>query len=170
MIFKIGTKIIYARGAKGPLIGQVGYVETEPDAHNIVMVKFSTFGDGASYPCWIGNLDLASGEKLPRVVHCKKEPHDIYIGRGSRWGNPYSHKEGTAALWVVETREDAIRLYEEWLRAQPELMAAVKKQLRGKILGCYCSPLACHGDVLLKIANEQDLDSPSTDLVNQQQD
>ena len=91
----------------------------------------------------------------PKVVNCKKENYHVYIGRGSKFGNPYSHQEGTQALWVVDTREDAIRLYEEWLRAQPELMAAVKKELRGKILGCFCSPLACHGDVLLKIANEE---------------
>jgi hypothetical protein len=100
-----------------------------------------------------------------KVVHCKKDRYDVYIGRGSRWGNPYSHKEGTAASWIVETREDAIRLYEEWLRAQPDLVAAAKKELKGKTLGCWCKPLACHGDVLLKIANEEDLDSPPTDLV-----
>jgi len=89
-----------------------------------------------------------------KVVHFKKEPYDIYVGRGSKWGNPYSHMEGTAAKWVVDSREDAVRLYEEWLRAQPELVAAAKKELKGKVLGCWCKPLACHGDVLLKIANE----------------
>lgn len=111
------------------------------------------------------------GIKTPKVVHCKSgEPYDVYIGRGSPFGNPYSHKEGTQALWVVDTREDAIRLYEEWLRAQPELMAKVKKELRYQTLACFCKPLACHGDVLLKIANEEDLDSPDTDLVIQQKD
>jgi hypothetical protein len=92
--------------------------------------------------------------KIPKVVHCKKEPYDVYIGRGSKWGNPYSHKEGTMAAWVVDTREQAILLYEEHIRSQPELMDAAIKELRGKILGCYCKPLDCHGDVLLKIANE----------------
>lgn len=91
-----------------------------------------------------------------KVVHCKLENFDVYIGRGSKWGNPYSHKEGTSAAWVVETREDAIRLYEEWLRAQPALLAAVKTELKDKTLGCWCKPLACHGDVLLKIANEEE--------------
>lgn len=150
---KIGGRVIYARGAKGTLIGQSGYIESEPDDHNIVMVKFDS---GNSYPCWIGNLDSPNCVKAPKVVHCKSgEPYDIYVGRGSKWGNPYSHQEGTTAKWVVETREDAIRLYEEWLRAQPELMAAVKKELKSKILGCFCAPLACHGSVLLKIANEE---------------
>jgi len=31
----------------------------------------------------------------------------------------------------------------------------VKANLRGKILGCYCAPLACHGDILARIANEE---------------
>jgi Domain of unknown function (DUF4326) len=90
-----------------------------------------------------------------KVVHYKKEPCDVYIGRGSKWGNPYSHKKGTMALWEVDTREDAIRLFEEWFRAQPELMAAAKKELKDRVLGCWCKPLDCHGDVLLKIANEE---------------
>lgn len=89
-----------------------------------------------------------------KVVHCKKEPYDVYIGRGSKFGNPYSHLPNSAAPFPVETREDAIRLYEEWIRSQPELMEAAKKELRGKILGCWCAPLACHGDVLIRIANE----------------
>lgn len=89
-----------------------------------------------------------------KVVHCKKEPYDVYIGRGSKFGNPYSHLPNSAAPFPVETREDAIRLYEEWIRSQPELMEAVKKELRGKILGCWCAPLACHGDVLIRISNE----------------
>lgn len=90
-----------------------------------------------------------------KVVHCKKSSYDVYIGRGSKWGNPYSHLPNSAAPYPVETREDAIRLYEEWIRAQPELMAAAKIELKGKVLGCFCAPLSCHGDVLLKIANEE---------------
>ncbi len=90
-----------------------------------------------------------------KVVHCKKEPYDVYIGRGSKWGNPYTHLPNTSAPWQVDSREDAIRLYEEWIRSQPELMGAIKKELKDKVLGCYCAPLACHGDVLIKIANEE---------------
>lgn len=98
---------------------------------------------------------LINKQKVAKVVHCKQESYDVYIGRGSKWGNPYSHKEGTMAAWVVDTREEAIRLYEEHVRAQPELLTAIKKELKGKVLGCYCKPLDCHGDVLLKIANEE---------------
>ena len=90
-----------------------------------------------------------------KVVNIRSgERYDIYVGRGSKFGNPYTHLPNTSAPYIVETREDAIRLYEEWIRSQPELMEAAKKELKGKILGCYCKPLACHGDILLTIANE----------------
>lgn len=89
------------------------------------------------------------------VVHCKRLPYDVYIGRPSEWGNPFSHLERSAAAFRVGTREDAIREYEKWLRAQPELMARARRELRGKVLGCYCKPLPCHGDVLARIANSR---------------
>ena len=93
--------------------------------------------------------------KAPKVVHYKSgEPYDVYVGRGSKFGNPYSHKEGTSALWVVDTREEAIRLYEEWVLKQPELVLAIKTELKNRILACFCAPLACHADVLLRIANQ----------------
>ena len=88
----------------------------------------------------------------PRVVHCKKEEFDVYIGRGSKWGNPFSHKEGTLAEHIVGSREEAIAKYEEYLLSNQELVDSLP-ELKGKVLGCWCKPKACHGDVLLKLAN-----------------
>ena len=88
----------------------------------------------------------------PRVVHCKKEEFDVYIGRGSKWGNPYSHKEGTLAEEVVESRTEAIKKYEEYLLSNEDLMSSLS-ELKGKVLGCWCKPKSCHGDILLKYAN-----------------
>lgn len=97
-----------------------------------------------------------SEPKTPRVVNLRHEDFDVYIGRGSPYGNPFTHIEyGTQALYIVASREEAISEYEKWLLAQPGLVAMVKRELRSKDLGCYCSPLACHGDVLLRIANEE---------------
>lgn len=87
-----------------------------------------------------------------KVVHCKKDEFDVYIGRGSKWGNPFSHKEGTLAEHVVGSREEAIAKYEEYLLNTQELVDALP-ELKGKILGCWCKPKACHGDVLKKLAN-----------------
>jgi hypothetical protein len=88
----------------------------------------------------------------PRVVHCKKEGFDVYVGRGSKWGNPYSHKEGTLAEYVVESRREAVQKFEEYLLSNEELMGSLS-ELKGKTLGCWCKPKSCHGDILLKYAN-----------------
>jgi len=105
---------------------------------------------------------MNDNDQQPRrlVVHCKREPFDVYIGRGrsSQWGNPFSDNPQSLAKVVVGDRNEAIARYEEWLLQQPELVARARKELRGKVLGCWCSPRACHGDVLARIANE---DGPS---------
>ncbi len=88
-----------------------------------------------------------------KVVHCKRDRHDVYIGRPSKWGNPFSHLSGTSAKFRVATRKEAIKKYEQWIRMQPNLMSALH-ELTGKVLGCWCSPLSCHGDVLVRLANE----------------
>lgn len=81
-----------------------------------------------------------------KVVHCKKEKFDIYIGRPSAWGNPFSvSKYG---------RVECLKQYKEWIVKQPELMAMLH-QLKGKILGCWCKPLACHGDILVELVDEE---------------
>ncbi len=81
------------------------------------------------------------------VVHCKREPYDIYIGRPSKWGNPF-------VIGADGTREEVIRKYRMRVMASPELMAALP-ELRGKRLGCWCKPLACHGDVLAELADRE---------------
>jgi len=80
------------------------------------------------------------------VVHCKKKPYDIYIGRPSKWGNPF-------VLGKDGNRDEVLQKYEEWLRQQPHLLAALP-ELKDKVLGCWCAPKKCHGDVLLKLVAE----------------
>lgn len=82
---------------------------------------------------------------MTRVVHCKKEEYDIYIGRPSMWSNHFIiGKDGT--------REEVVAKYKEWLLKQPALLKRVH-ELKGKTLGCWCAPEACHGDVLKEIAD-----------------
>jgi hypothetical protein len=80
----------------------------------------------------------------------------VYVGRPTKWGNPFSHQAGTLAKYKVATRDEAVDAYEQYLRENPELMEAAKRELRGKDLVCWCAPLRCHADVLVKVANEGD--------------
>lgn len=80
------------------------------------------------------------------VVHCKKSKFDVYVGRPSKYGNPFViGKDGT--------RADVIEKYNTWIRTQDNLIEDAQKELKGKILGCYCAPKDCHADILAAIAN-----------------
>jgi len=82
------------------------------------------------------------------VVNKNYELYDVYIGRPSKWGNPFRPKGRSE-----KARLEAIRKYALWIAEQPELLKAAKTELRGKRLGCYCKPKPCHGDILAEIAD-----------------
>jgi hypothetical protein len=83
-----------------------------------------------------------------KVVHCKREAYDVYIGRPSKWGNPFEiGKDGS--------REEVIAKYKAYIIAHDELLAALP-ELEGKVLGCWCAPRACHGDILVELFNLRD--------------
>jgi hypothetical protein len=104
--------------------------------------------------------------RMTRVVHCKKEHYDVYIGRGpnSKWGNPFTHIDDrkTAARFIVESREKAIAAYREWiLNGDGKHLLNDLHELEGKTLGCWCCQtpsyyvkgmkMVCHGEVLMEI-------------------
>lgn len=68
-------------------------------------------------------------------------------------GKPFSHLSNTEADFNVDTREEAIEMYRRWLITQPRLVKSLR-DLKGKTLGCFCSPKQCHGDILVEIANK----------------
>jgi hypothetical protein len=72
----------------------------------------------------------------------------IYVGRPTKWGNPYPLKKEA-------DRAACLERYEKYLQQRPDLKAAARRELRGKDLVCWCAPKACHADVLLRIANER---------------
>ena len=97
--------------------------------------------------------------KMPtRIVNLNKEPYDIYIGRGSKWGNPFTtikNKE-TLAIEIVDTSEEALSKYKEHILSTPELYDSLC-ELEGKTLGCFCKPKPCHGDILLELISQKNL-------------
>jgi len=83
-----------------------------------------------------------------KVVHCKKEEYDVYIGRGSKWGNPF-------IIGIHGNRDEVISKYEMYIMDNKNLINQLP-ELRGKTLGCWCKPKACHGDIL-KIMVEDEI-------------
>lgn len=87
------------------------------------------------------------------VVNRRLDRFDVYIGRPSIWGNPFSHRPGTLARYRVATLADALAQYEVWLKLQRLDLLARLPELRGKVLGCWCKPGPCHGDILARLAD-----------------
>jgi hypothetical protein len=108
-------------------------------------------------------------------LHRRKPPRTdyVYIGRPRRkpergeqemhWGNPFTHMKVEGCL-VQATREEAVAAYRDWLagrgwmHVEPERRRWILENLhtlRGRTLGCFCKPLACHGDVLVAMLEER---------------
>ena len=81
------------------------------------------------------------------VIHvAEMNEDDVYIGRGTAWGNPYRiGRDGT--------REEVIAKYWKLRKGDEVFVEAVKKYLKGKRLACHCSPERCHGLALAYIAD-----------------
>ena len=96
--------------------------------------------------------------KPTTLVNLNKEPYDVYIGRGSKWGCPYTiiKDRPTLAKEIVDSKEEALEKYKAYVLASPELMNSLD-ELEGKTLGCFCKPDKCHGDVLLGLLFQKKL-------------
>ncbi len=101
-------------------------------------------------------IKLFEEPKKCKVVHVKKSNYDVYCARPGIWGNPYSHKEGTLAKFKVETINEAIEKFREYLLNNKELMDKLP-ELKGKTLGCWCvdenGKGKCHAKVIAELVN-----------------
>lgn len=82
----------------------------------------------------------------PKVVNIVHSTYDVYIGRPSKWGNPF-------VIGVDGSRKECIDKFKRYIESDSELLACLM-ELDGKILGCHCHPLPCHGDVLVDMVNQ----------------
>jgi hypothetical protein len=114
-------------------------------------------------------IRIIKGQVLP--------PNTVKVGRGTRWDTPYSHfasvplrtTRGTHIGWAQKAAQGAVQIfryqlmtYGEWeppatpwcTRPKKMTVEDVKRELEGKNVACQCGlDMACHGDVLLEIAN-----------------
>ena len=89
---------------------------------------------------------------MPKLFNKNRDqipPEAVYIGRGSKWANPFH-------IGPDGTRTEVVAKYEQWLQESP-LLAQVG-ELAGKDLVCHCAPRACHGQVLMRLANRATID------------
>lgn len=75
----------------------------------------------------------------------------VRIDRATKWGNPFA-RLGTRSKYQVRYVADPLGAYRAHVLNSPELLAALP-ELRGTVLGCWCKPGPCHGDVLVELVN-----------------
>lgn len=94
---------------------------------------------------------------MTRRVHCQKHLYDVYCGRPSFWGNPYSHKDVSLAEFKVKTRKESVEQYEIYFNNSEEHQKRLP-ELKDKILGCWCQENElCHCDILIRAVSELEL-------------
>lgn len=81
----------------------------------------------------------------------KMPPGAIYVGRNTRWGNPYR-------VTARQSPEDVVTLYRIYLRGLPaQKLRDMLEPLRGHDLACWCGEgEPCHADELLRLCAELD--------------
>lgn len=73
----------------------------------------------------------------------------VYVGRPSKWGNPF-------LIGRDGNRAEVIQKFTDYILHTPHLLNDMP-ELRGHDLVCWCAPDACHGDVLLRLANMEQI-------------
>jgi hypothetical protein len=95
------------------------------------------------------------------IKHCpdfnpKANPNDVYIGRfhRSKYGfYPKSKWHNPCKIGEDGSREKIMEMYRSYILSRSDLMSSLH-ELKGKRLGCWCKPEACHGDILLEIVDQ----------------
>lgn len=100
---------------------------------------------------------MAKRIQRKRTKGWRMPPGTVYVGRPSKWGNPFRAHDGACDHpdcdgHAPATAADAVSAFWRWVT--PEYGERARRELRGKDLACWC-PLdaPCHADVLLKLAN-----------------
>lgn len=122
-----------------------------------------------THVCNIKKVELNKRGYIDFIDWAKDKNH-VYIGRNmsfyvkgtteSIWHNPFSvkklnnkNKSDIKNENKTYMREESLDRYREYIKNRPDLLAQLCT-LKGKELGCWCKPLACHGDILVELIKE----------------
>lgn len=96
--------------------------------------------------------------QMQRTKGWRKPENTIYVGRPTKWGNPF--KVGETVDWkgerlLLASAAMTVSLYETLARSRHEpSLQDIILELNGRNLACWCRlDEPCHADVLLRLAN-----------------
>jgi hypothetical protein len=89
-----------------------------------------------------------------RTAGWRKPEGAVFVGRPTKWGNPFTVDPDCCSRTMHFFRQQAVDQYRLWIADQSELHKAIRDQLAGRDLMCWCPfDQPCHADVLLEIVN-----------------
>lgn len=120
-------------------------LDKNPDAYKFVVPCYGTKLLGSPVRGWVREAQILNAHAVGTQV-----PGAVYVGRISKtdtgpWGNPVKVSEETP-------RGQAVLGYLDYLRENPQVLEAARRELAGRDLICWCAPRPCHGGVLAHVA------------------
>ncbi len=95
--------------------------------------------------------------QLLRTKGWRMPLNTVKVDRTTKWGNPFRIGEAHPDCGHPMRLEDTVELFRKRIGQGPPFdLEAIRAELRGRNLGCWCPPgQACHADILLRIANSR---------------
>ena len=105
----------------------------------------------------MNNANIINLNNVTDVDKWLQEEQNVYVGRPSKWGNPFK-------ISSKNSRQDVVELFRQFIPLNKNRVESVG-QLKGKVLGCWCAPNLCHAEVLHQLAgNHPCYQSTSTEM------
>lgn len=137
-------KVIHEYRGFSDMFGQMGHVCQATEVYRIWVQMM------------LSGTKRAMEEYSHLIANVRSDPYDVYCGRGSEWGNVYTHiKDLPGTIWVSNVHEAIAQYRCDFIQKleDPAFVAKVYG-LRGKVLGCYCKGKhLCHTAVIAGCAN-----------------
>lgn len=106
-------------------------------------------------------IAIEKGVTMPQRIQRQRTkgwrmpPNTIYVGRPTRWGNWYKPSKTQSVTECVALYR---REWEDFIAREADALPRLKRNLGGRDLACWCSLSSpCHADVLLELANRDDV-------------
>ena len=102
------------------------------------------------------SINIVNLKYVENVDEWLRDDNNVYIGRVvtrvaqacCKWGNPFKLRD------YGYNRSKVVNLYESYVCHSKELADSVW-ELKGKVLGCWCAPNQCHGEILHHLAGNR---------------
>lgn len=139
-----------------------------------LMEAITECGEHGTYNVMCGIMKPPTRIQRRRIKGWVTPPHTVYVGRPSRWGNPfYIGTANSKDEYACATAKEAVSKYANMMVSYRHPapnngldkfyislanIQSIQYELRGKNLSCWCAlDQPCHADVLLEIANGEEV-------------